>query len=479
MRHIVIIGAGLGGLVTGYLLAKHGDKVTLLEQDAHAGGCLQSFRRDGIRFDTGFHYVGGLADSNPMHYFFKELGLLSLPWIKQDGQEVHIGNEVYTMPCGHEEFYRTLSDRFPHEKEGLHSYLETFKEITSCPISETMPYWERSAWEFLNTTIHDPELRIILSGASLIVELDRPTLPLFAYAEILNSFICSTHRLAEGGQPIIDHLTKGIQQNGGQIYCGVTVKRIVERDGQVVGVEFGDGQSIATDTVVSAINPILTMQMLADDSAMRKVFRRRISSLRNSMGCFTVNIKLQPDSIPMRNMPVYVHHRGADTWNLNTPDIHHILMHYYPEQNALDLITPIAWERVSQWDGTSSGQRNEGYRHYKEKMTQQCLDLAGLAIPNIQQAVEQCWSSTPLTWKSYLNSYQGSSYGIMKDYQSLETTLLQPRTPLKGLYLTGQSLILHGIMGTTISAFLTAGTLNPNIHIWPAGQITKSPFSFL
>ena len=478
MRHIVIIGAGLSGLVTGYLLSKYGDRVTLLEHDAHPGGCLQSFHRDGIRFDTGFHYVGGLADNNPMHYFFKELDLLSLPWIKQEGQEVHIGQETYTMPCGHEEFYRTLSDRFPHEKEGLHRYLETFREITSCPISETMPFWERGAWDFLSSTIQDPELRNILSGASLIVELDRKTLPLFAYAEILNSFICSTHRLAQGGQPIIDHLSAGILSYGGQIYCNATVRRIVEREGSVAGVELADGQSISADLVISSINPALTMQLLSDDSSMRKVFRRRMSSLKNSMGCFTLNIKLKDHSIPLRNLPVYVHHRGADTWNLDTPEIHHVLMHYYPEQNAIDLISPVSWERVREWD-TSQGNNSEGYLRYKEQKANECLDVASLAIPGIHDAVDHYWSSTPLTWKRYLNSYNGSSYGVIKDINSLETTLLQPRTPLNGLYLTGQSMILHGIMGTTISAFLTAGTINNDISVWPVSGMTKSPFSFL
>ncbi len=478
MRHIVIIGAGLSGLVTGYLLSKYGDRVTLLEHDAHPGGCLQSFYREGIRFDTGFHYVGGLADNNPMHYFFKELDLLSLPWIKQEGQEVHIGQETYTMPCGHEEFYRTLSDRFPHEKEGLHRYLETFREITSCPISETMPFWERGAWDFLSSTIQDPELRNILSGASLIVELDRKTLPLFAYAEILNSFICSTHRLAQGGQPIIDHLSAGILSYGGQIYCNATVRRIVEREGSVAGVELADGQSISADLVISSINPALTMQLLGDDSSMRKVFRRRMSSLKNSMGCFTLNIKLKEHSIPLRNLPVYVHHRGADTWNLDTPEIHHVLMHYYPEQNAIDLISPVSWERVREWD-TPQGNNSEGYLQYKEQKARECLDVASLAIPGIHDAVDRYWSSTPLTWKRYLNSYNGSSYGVIKDINSLETTLLQPRTPLNGLYLTGQSMILHGIMGTTISAFLTAGTINNDISVWPVSGMTKSPFSFL
>ncbi|MGN1248329.1 MAG: FAD-dependent oxidoreductase, partial [Paludibacteraceae bacterium] len=45
MSSVIIIGAGLGGLECGYILAKKGFRVTVLEHDARVGGCLQSFRR--------------------------------------------------------------------------------------------------------------------------------------------------------------------------------------------------------------------------------------------------------------------------------------------------------------------------------------------------------------------------------------------------------------------------------------------------
>ncbi|MEG1556274.1 MAG: FAD/NAD(P)-binding protein, partial [Bacteroidales bacterium] len=49
---IIIIGSGLGGLITGYILAKNGYKVMVLEKNSQFGGCLQTFKRDGVKFDT-------------------------------------------------------------------------------------------------------------------------------------------------------------------------------------------------------------------------------------------------------------------------------------------------------------------------------------------------------------------------------------------------------------------------------------------
>ena len=63
MRYdVVIIGSGLGGLVCGSLLAREGKKVLILERQAQPGGCMQSYQRGRLSFDTGLHYIGGLAE---------------------------------------------------------------------------------------------------------------------------------------------------------------------------------------------------------------------------------------------------------------------------------------------------------------------------------------------------------------------------------------------------------------------------------
>ena len=64
---VIIIGSGLGGLQCGYMLAKKGFKVCVLEKNYQIGGCLQSFRRNGYTFDTGFHHVGSLGKGESLY----------------------------------------------------------------------------------------------------------------------------------------------------------------------------------------------------------------------------------------------------------------------------------------------------------------------------------------------------------------------------------------------------------------------------
>jgi phytoene desaturase len=52
-KHIVVIGAGIGGLSAAIRLAAAGQRVTVLEKNATAGGKMGQVRRAGFRWDTG------------------------------------------------------------------------------------------------------------------------------------------------------------------------------------------------------------------------------------------------------------------------------------------------------------------------------------------------------------------------------------------------------------------------------------------
>ena len=71
----VIIGSGLGGLVSAFILADEGYKVIVLEKNHQIGGLLQVYSRDKTIFDTGVHYVGGLNEGENLNQFFKYLGI--------------------------------------------------------------------------------------------------------------------------------------------------------------------------------------------------------------------------------------------------------------------------------------------------------------------------------------------------------------------------------------------------------------------
>ena len=80
-------------------------------------------------------------------------------------------------------------------------------------------------------------------------------------------------------------------------------------------------------------------------------------------------------------------------------------------------------------------------------------------FPGISKAVKFHYTSSPLTYRDYTGTWEGSVYGIQKDYNNPLKTLILPRTHIKNLLLTGQNINVHGVVGVTIGAFLTCSEL--------------------
>ena len=80
--------------------------------------------------------------------------------------------------------------------------------------------------------------------------------------------------------------------------------------------------------------------------------------------------------------------------------------------------------------------------------------------------MEHIYTSSPLTYRDYTGTPQGSAYGVRKDCGNALGTLLSVRTPIDNLLLTGQSLMLHGVHGVTMTALFTCAALLGRERIW-------------
>ena len=138
---VIVIGAGLGGLECGYLLSRAGRRVLVLERGTQPGGCLQSYRRDGLSFDTGFHYVGGVGEGESLYPVFRYLGLADLPWQRMDKafDLVTIGGRTFPIMQGFDAFVEALTAEFPAEREALRRYADLLQEVLRRQFDEWTP----------------------------------------------------------------------------------------------------------------------------------------------------------------------------------------------------------------------------------------------------------------------------------------------------------------------------------------------------
>lgn len=461
----------------GYILAKNGMKVTVVERESQVGGCLQTFRRGTALFDTGFHYVGALKEGESLHTLFSYFDLMKLPWKQLDEEafdEVVIGGQNYVFANGYRRFVETMSSYFPHEREGLQQYVAFLKQVGDHIFDSFRPSEEgslnqslfaRSAYEFLKETIHDPLLRKVLSGTSLKMELNEATLPLYTFAQINDSFIRSAWRLQGGGSRITDKLAESIRVMGGEVRTNAQVTYIAEEEGEVKGVVINEEDYIEADWIISSAHPAYTVSLVGESKKMRRIYRNRIAGLKNTFGMFTANIRLKPDTLPYLNRNLYIHREEADLWNVRPDRTESVLVHYaVPEDgssaaSSIDLLSPMGWKEVEKWANFPVGRRGEDYVAFKEAKTEACLRLVEKRLPELRDAIDHVYTSTPLSYNSYIASAEGCAYGIRKDYNNPMFTVLTPRTPIPNLLQTGQSLNLHGVLGVSMTSFFTCAEI--------------------
>ena len=476
MRYdVVIIGSGLGGLICGSLLAREGKEVLILERQAQPGGCMQSYQRDGLSFDTGFHYVGGLAEGQQLHRVFSHLGLMKLPWVRLDADgfdRVTIGQQTFPMAEGYDRFADTLSEYFPQEREALKKYVELLRHLPS--MEEIGPV---NAYDWLKSLFRDPLLVSVLAGSAIKMELRPETLPLFTFAHGMSSYIGSSWRLRGGGHLIVNALVDDINRLGGKVICHADINKLVEKEGRIVAAQCSKGTLYEGDVFISDVHPQVTFSWLDDSKMIKNVFRRRINGMENSTGIFTVSLVLKQGVLPYFNHNKYVYKEANDVWSLvndqrslqasssATPNGLMVSCRV-PEEGdyarQIDLMTPVPWKLFEPWTSTSVGRRGESYELLKDQLADECIRLAERVIPGLGGMVEKRYTSTPLTYRDYTLTPCGSAYGIRKDYRNLLMTTLSPRTPIPNLLLTGQNLILHGVEGVTRTALQTCGELLGN-----------------
>ena len=350
MSDAVIIGSGLGGLLSGAILSRAGYRVTILETAAQPGGCRQTFTREGLRFDTGFHSVAGLEEGGPLERIFRPLGLMDLPW-----EYVSETDEI-------------VQDGVPHRLSEL-----------------TYPLGN-------------------------LLRLSSPTVTEDEYAHVMEPYKKGSWRLRSG-----DLLIQALAaQINGTIRTGCEVTAI-----EPGLVRCRDGSSYE-GIIISDIHPRRTFALF--QGHVRPAYLHRLQRLEDGPGIFTVYCKLRPETLEYKPW--------STTFDGN------LMLHYgNPDGQGFALSADLL-----SFCGKEVSDRNA------------LADSLIRRVPGLEPAVEKDWTSTPATWERYTGTPAGTAFGIRKKDA---TCYVHPRTPVPGLYLTGQNCGLHGILGVSETALST------------------------
>jgi len=482
---VVLIGSGLGCLVTAALLAKNGYRVQVLEKNKQIGGCLQSFGLDGKRIETAVHYMGSLSEGQTLFQLFDYLGLmekLSLRQLDSDCfDQIILRDQVFQLAQGHEHFVDTLSEVFPHQHKALKNYIGDMKEVCfHFPLynmrvgsmEEKRAVSGLGLKEKMKALISDPLLRDVLTANNMLYAGQYQKTPYYLHALIENSYIESSWKFGAGSSQLAKLLQDVIQQHGGEVKRNVDIVKLQVQEGRVIYAEDREGVQFAATHFVSGLHPGLTYDLL-EPGIIRPVTRKRIAATPLTKSCFMLNLTLSPGQVPYRNHNIY-HHQSENVWidheqaSGKHPSAMAVFFYEDPARpgfaSALSVLCTMDFSVFSPWIGThrttshrvSRGEEYAACKQEIEEILQQ--RLFGL-LPELRGSIEKVDSCSPLTYRDYLNSPEGSLYGVRKDVDDLANTTYATRTKIANLLMTGQNINLHGVLGVSITAVLTAGEL--------------------
>ena len=483
---IVIAGSGLGGLECGNILSKEGYKVCVLEKNRQIGGALQIFSRDKVIFDTGIHYIGGLDKGQNLYQYFKFMGLmdkLKLRKMNEDGFDLITfddDKEEYKYAQGYENFIDTLAEKFPNEREALKKYCDKLKEVTDyfplyrLDLSKQNPtdtrYLDINAKAYIESITQNEKLRSVLAATNMLYGGEGDKTPLYVHASCLCSYIESSWKCVDGGAQIGTLLAKGIKDNGGDIFNYSEVSKFVMEGDRIRAVKLSDGREIEGKSFISNLHPALTLDMV-DSDKIKKSYRNRIKSLDNTISSFIISVVLKENTFEYMNYNNY-HHKSDKVWE-STEYKEDLWPDYYAvftgagSKTALYadhavIMCYMKYDEVKKWSDSYNvipnhiTHRGDDYEAFKMMKAEKAIEEVGKRYPGFKQKIKSYYVSTPLSYRDYTSTPNGSIYGILKDYSNPLKSFVSPQTKIPNLYFTGQNVNLHGVLGVTISAVRTS-----------------------
>ncbi len=479
----------MGGLSCGVILAKNGFDVTVLEQNAQIGGCLQCFSRRGARFETGMHFIGSAAEHQTLNRVLHYLEVrkdIELSELDRDGYDVvSLQGTRYRFANGREPFIDQMAGYFPHQRQQLNQYFDLVEKVASASTLHSFKhtggdstinteYQLRSVNEVIDSVITDPVLAKVLVGSLPLYAAEKDKTSFSTHAFITDFYNQSAFRVVGGSDGIARSMANTIARYGGKVTGASKVTKIVCDATHATGVEVNGSQFIPCDYVISDAHPIRTLE-LVNSPLIRPAFRMRINSIPQTIGGFSVYLEFKEDTVPYQNYNFYSYN-GDTPWGCEQYDEQswpkgYLYMHFCQEQKPRFAKTGVVIsymhiEELKQWFGTKVGHRGADYEAFKQHKAEKLLESVEQQFPGFRDSIKHYYTSTPLTYQDYTGTEGGGMYGIARDIHLGIGCKVPQRTKVPNLLQTGQNINSHGILGVTVGTIVTCSELLTSERIY-------------
>ncbi len=484
--HVIVVGAGLGGLAAAIRLQASGHQVCLLEKRSQPGGRAGQLRVDGYTFDTGpsiitapqlLHELWSSASARlqddlelvPLSPYYR-VYFADGRWFDYGGTQEQVEAQLRAFDAEAVEGYR----RFMAATERI--YRRAFQDLAGQPFDSLATFARlvpellrlnaaQSVYDFVSRFFRDPRLRMVFSFHPLFIGGN----PFRASA--IYSIVPYLERqggvwFARGGMfALVQAMRALFERLGGELRLSTAVQEVLvdDRGPRATGVRLASGERLLADAVLLNADVATAYQSLVPARFRRHMTDRRLRAYRYSMSCFLLYLGLD------RQYPQLLHHTIV-----MGPRYRGLIRDIFdgsglPPDMSLYLHTPTKTDPTMAPAGCESlyvlapvphlGHGIDWRRQaqpFRDRIVRFLEHNFGLA--RLAEAIRVERRFTPVDFRDELSSYLGSAFSL--EPRLMQSAYFRPHNvseDIAGLYLVGAG--THpgaGIPGVLLSARITS-----------------------
>ncbi|MCA2649449.1 MULTISPECIES: carotenoid isomerase [unclassified Microcystis] len=464
----IVIGSGIGGLVTATQLAAKGAKVLVLESYLIPGGSAGYFEREGYRFDVGASMIFGFGKKGTTNLLTKALAAVDMS-IETIADPVQIH---YHLPDGldlkvhrdYEQFLQELISHFPAEKNGIRRFYDECWQVFNClnsmdllsleepryltrvffqhPLSclGLVKYLPQNVGDVARKYIKDPKLLKFIDMECYcwsVVPADRT--PMINAGMVFSDRHYGGINYPQGGVgQIALKLVEGLEKAGGEIQYKARVAEIILDAGRAIGVRLTNGKEYYAKKIVSNATRWDTFEKLLPPESLPRSEKNWQKRYQKSPSFLSLHLGVKADVLPSGSE---CHHILLEDWQNMEAEQGTIFVSIPtlldpslapPNHHIIHTFTP-SW--IDQWQKLSP----QEYQQKKEAAAHRLIERLKKLFPKLDTGLDYIEIGTARTHRRFLNRIDGS-YGPIPR-RKLLGLLGVPfnRTAIPNLYCVGDS----------------------------------------
>jgi phytoene dehydrogenase-like protein len=456
---VIIIGAGISGLVCGCYLAKAGMKILVVEQHDKPGGYCTSFRRGDFIFDSAAHSFGSYREGGNFRKIVKELGVDEMVSIKRFNP-----SDIVVAPDFSVTFWNNIdstvdniAQQFPEEKLNLMNYFAYYDDSAPTSQLENIKLKNSTFASFLssfsaNKRMMDTISYPVVGNGGLPPSL----MSAFTGTKIFREFMIDGGYYPEGGmQELSNAFAQVIKQHGGTIFLKRFAKKILVKNNTVSGIVLDDNETYFSKYIVSACDITQTYKKFLRGEGNVNIINNKLKEMSPAISTFTLYLGIDK---PFKELP----EPGTNLWHLPCYDFDMMFRHV--KKVSLDNFGGGGFMlRLSPDRKTilafciTSYKTSSFWRNNKKGLADDFLKRIETIIPNLKKHIVFFDAASPYTLFRYTLNYKGANYGWAPTPSQLFDPFFRQKSSIHGLYLTGHwTAQTHGIPGVAYLGYNTS-----------------------